>query len=137
MAALRKPAPVPDPLTRPFWDSATARRLIVQRCRACGRRQFYPRGHCTSCWSSDLEWVESSGLGTVYSFTVIHRTHEAGFADDVPYVFALIDLDDGVRLSANVTGGAADGMAVGLPVRVVFRRRGGVALPLFAPVEPQ
>lgn len=133
MAASRKPTPVPDPLTRPFWEASAERRLLLQRCRGCGRCQFYPRGHCTGCWGDDLEWIESTGRGTVHSFTVIHRTREAGFAGDVPYVFALIDLEDGVRLSGNITGVAADGVAIGSPVRLVFRQRGGLTLPLFTP----
>jgi hypothetical protein len=125
--------PAPDPLTQPYWDAAAERRLIVQRCLACGHHQHYPRGHCTRCWRTELDWTESSGRGTVHSFTVVRRTREPGFADAVPYVYALIDLEEGARLAANVVELEAEDVQVGMPVRVAFRRRGPVSLPLFAP----
>lgn len=133
--ASRRPAPAPDPLTKPYWDAAADRRLIVQRCRGCGLHQFYPRGHCTRCWSGELDWTESSGRGTVHSFMVVRRTREPGFADAVPYVYALVDLEAGARLATNVVGIDAEDVEVGMPVRVTFRRRGPVSLPQFAPAK--
>lgn len=129
-----KPLPRPDALTEPFWRAAGERRLLVQRCSACGSAQFYPRGHCARCFAPDPAWVESSGRGHVHTFTVTHRNQDPAFADECPYVFALVELEEGVLLTANIVGVDAADVSIGMPVRVDFATvTADLSLPQFVP----
>jgi uncharacterized OB-fold protein len=122
-----KPQPRVNALTRPFWDAANARRLMIQRCTApgCGRAVFYPRVCCPYCKSAGLEWVEAAGTGRVISHTTVYRTHHDGFNGDAPYVFAAIDLAEGACMYAQMPGAPTDGRSlVGAPVRVDFVEHG-------------
>jgi uncharacterized protein len=114
----------------PFWSAAAEGRLILQRCDNCGSYVHYPRSHCPRCLSSDLEWCESAGDGTVYSFTVVHRA-APGAGLTAPYVVALIELDGGVRLLSNVVGSPVDDVSVGMRVAVRFELRGDRPVPVF------
>ncbi len=119
-----KPAPIPNSDTRPFWEACNEERLIFQRCRACGYHQFYPRSLCKKCASEALEWVTAEPRGTVYSFTVQHRAPTQAFRDDCPYVIALVDLEDGIRLMMNVKNCEPEDVYIGMPVRIIFEERG-------------
>jgi uncharacterized OB-fold protein len=99
-AASPRPQPVATAETQPYWEAAREHRLVVQRCRHCGRHQFYPRGFCTACLADELEWVEVRGAGSIYTFTICRIA--AHPAMTVPYAVALIDLDEGVRMLANI-----------------------------------
>jgi uncharacterized OB-fold protein len=125
------PTPVVTPETAPYWDGARAGKLLLQRCLDCGALRFYPRRACPACWSERGEWTEASGRGRVHSFTVIHRPPAPAFAGRVPYVVALIDLDEGPRMMANVVGDGAMEVAIDDPVTVEFEPRGAIALPQF------
>jgi hypothetical protein len=116
-----------DPTTAPFWAAARERRLTVQRCRACGHHQFYPRPFCLVCESAELEWVAVKGTGRVYSMTI---THVQIYPDMVPpYVVALVDLSEGPRLLTNIVGGPC---RIGDEVRVTWRERADAPpLPVF------
>ena len=117
---MHKPGPLPDALTRPYWDAAAEGRLLVQRCEACGEHQWYPRAHCVACGAGEPAWVEAAGTGRLHTFSVLHKTPNPEFAADLPYVLAIIELDEGVRVSANVVDVDHDALACDLPVRVVF-----------------
>jgi uncharacterized OB-fold protein len=119
-AAVPRPVPEPSPHSAGFWEAARDHRFVLQRCHACGTLQHYPRPWCTTCLSEDLGWVDSPGLGTLYSFTVIRRTAHPAFAPLVPYVYGLVDLDEGPRLTTNVVGCPVDDVAIGMRVRVRF-----------------
>jgi hypothetical protein len=82
--------------------------------------RFYPRAVCPSCLSSATEWVRARGRGTVYSFTVTHQSQAPGFRGELPYVLAIVELDEGPRLMTNIVGCAPDAVRIGLPVEVVF-----------------
>jgi len=98
----------------------------------CGTLHFMPRYLCPQCWSDKLEWVEASGTGTVHSFTVIRRAPTPSFAPHVPYVVALIDLEEGPRMMANVIGDTALSIAIGDRVTIAFEDRGeGSLVPQF------
>src|SRR5207302_7168705 len=98
----RKAVPVVDDLTRPYWEAAGEGRLLLQRCADCGAHQFYPRPFCLACGGRRLEWVESSGRGRLYSFSVVHRTADPAFAQDVPYVFGVVELEEGPRITVDL-----------------------------------
>lgn len=132
--AYARPLPEITPESRPFWEGCRQHRLLLQRCRACATFQHYPRGVCARCWAADLEWVESAGHGTVYTFTVTHRTQARGFRDEVPYVLAWVELAEGVQVMTNIVGCTPDAVRIGLPVRVVFEDvTPEVSIPRFAP----
>jgi uncharacterized OB-fold protein len=121
------PLPVANPDSAPYWEGARADRLLIRRCRGCGALHFMPRHLCPHCWSDDLEWVEASGRGTVHSFTVIRRAPMESFVERVPYVVALVDLEEGPRMMSNIVGDDALETRIGDSVRVCFEDRGGGA----------
>ena len=130
-----RPGPPPDPELGPYHAAAAEGRLIVQRCDACGHAQLYPRLHCTRCRSS-VHWEDASGLATLYSFTVIRQHFVRPFRDLVPYVVALVDLDEGPRLMTNLVDVELDEVRVGMRVEARFEPVGEDAgLVLFAPVS--
>ncbi len=123
-----RPYPDVEPLTRPFWDAVREGRLDIQRCAACGRHVFYPRAVCPHCGAAHLEWVTASGRGVVYAFTVVHRAPPA-FAEEAPYVVALVDLEEGARMMTRLVGVDAGDVAVGRPVKLSIS--GDPPLPTF------
>jgi hypothetical protein len=130
-----RPAPVPNADSAPYWAAAHDGRLVVQRCQRCGNRQLYARDHCLVC-RGPVEWVEASGRGTVYSYTVIRQNYVRPFRDWIPFVVALVDVEEGPRVMTNIVGCEPDAVRVGLPVRAVFEavsEEAGIAL--FTPDE--
>ncbi|MBC7780409.1 MAG: Zn-ribbon domain-containing OB-fold protein [Proteobacteria bacterium] len=131
---VERPLPVPDAATEPYWAAARAHRLVMPRCLECDHFHFYPRTLCPQCGSARLEWSACTGNGEVYSFTVVHRAPSPAFAPDVPYVVATVALDEGPHLMTNLVNCAPATVAIGLPVRVVFRRASDeITLPMFEP----
>ncbi len=116
------PLPIPDPVTRPFWDSLRAHAIQLQRCAACGRFIYYPRPVCPSCLSDDLGWTPVSGRGLVHAFTIPHRHPDRAFAARAPYVVALVELEEGARMLSNLVDVAPDpaDVRVGMPVEIVY-----------------
>ena len=131
----RKPLPRIDEESRGFWEALARHELYFQRCRDCGTKRFYPRAVCPICLSSATEWVRASGRGTVYTFTVTHQNQAPGYRDALPYVLAVVELAEGVRLMTNVVECAPDAVRVGMPVEVVFEDvTPEITLPKFRPV---
>lgn len=118
-----------DPLSAPFWRAARDRRLVLQRCPACGRHELYPRPFCLACQDDALAWVEASGLGSVYSRSKVWRTVSP--TESAPFVGAIVELDEGPRLMTVLVNGDA---VIGDRVRVAWRERGALPpLPVFEP----
>jgi len=131
----RKPLPRIDEEARGYWEALARHELYFQRCRDCGTKRFYPRALCPVCLSSATEWVRASGRGVVYSFTVTYQNQAPGFREELPYVLAIVELDEGVRMMTNVVGCAPDAVRVGMPVQVVFEDvTAEITLPKFRPV---
>ena len=118
--AVPKPVPALRGEEKVYFAEAKAGRLVYQRCRACQSAIFYPRTVCPHCMSEDLEFVPSAGRGTIYSYTTLYRAGHPAFAADVPYTVVLVDLDEGVRVLADLVGSSPEDVAVGLPVDVLF-----------------
>ncbi|MBW7851604.1 MAG: Zn-ribbon domain-containing OB-fold protein [Rhodospirillales bacterium] len=132
-----KPRPVVNPWSRPFWEGTRQGKLLIQKCGACGHHVFYPRLSCPDCFAEDLAWVQSSGRGTVYSHTVVMSNAPSAFAADVPYVVAVIRLDEGVQMLSNVVDCDPEHLACDMPVEVVFEKLDDeFTLPKFRPVRP-
>lgn len=123
-----RPLPEADPETAPFWEAIGSGRFQIQRCQACGRHVFYPRLVCPHCGGGPLEWVPASGRASVHSYTVVHRAPPA-FAGDVPYVVALVDLEEGPRMMTRLLGIEPGDVEIGMPVRVAIE--GDPPLPYF------
>lgn len=110
-----------DPVSNTFWDAAADHRLIYQHCNACNTPQFFPRSWCQYCGSDRIKWLDSDGVGTIHTFTVIRRATELPqFAQKVPYVVAYIDLEEGFRMCSNVINCNPDDVFIEMPVELVF-----------------
>jgi uncharacterized OB-fold protein len=117
--------PHPTPEDREFWEGARRGELRIQRCSTCGKHQHYPRLLCAHCGSEALEWVTASGLGTLYSFTVIRQNGVPPFTERVPFVVAMVDLDeDGARILAALPSIDPGDVVIGMRLRATFRPAG-------------
>ena len=133
-----RPLPVPTQATQPFWDATAQQKLLVQRCGDCQHRQSIPRLFCTRCLSDNIQWDASPGLGHIYTFTVNHRAANPHMADKVPYVVAVVQLDEGTRLMANIVNVAPDAVRIGDRVQVRFLPlTDTLSLPQFEPVAAE
>lgn len=130
-----KPMPLPDEASKPFYDGARQGKLMLMRCTACRTPRFPSRESCDECLSPEYEWYEASGRGTVRTFGVMHQRYHPGFADELPYVIAIVELDEGPRLPANLRGVSNADVRVGMPVVVEFEQYDDVAIPRFRPVS--
>ncbi len=127
-----RPLPIPDVESRRFWDACREGKLLIQKCGE--RYQFPPTSYCTDCPPAEPKWVEATGRGTVYSWIVVHIGIPRDiFGDQVPYVTALIMLDEGPRICANLVGIAPADIVAGMPVEVFFEAVGDgeFSLPFF------
>ena len=114
------PRPLSPELTRPFWEAAKRHELFMPRCTTCDHVFFYPRSECPRCLSANLEWVKVSGRARLHSFTVVQQPANAAFRDDVPYVYAVVQLDEGPRLVSNIVQCDIDALRVDMPLEAVF-----------------
>ena len=132
--AYDKLVPSPTAETQPYWDGLKQHRLRLQRCADCGKVRHYPRPVCDACWSMNADWIDASGRGTVYSWTITHYAFHPGFKEDLPYTLLTVDLPEGVRMNAQARGIDASALRVGLPVQVAFDPvTEDLTLPVFEP----
>lgn len=130
-----KPVPVVNSWARPFWAGAREGKLQIQRCPGCRQYVFYPRIACPHCGSDRLAWVTVSGKGTVYSYTAVYNNAPSAFVADVPYVVAVIQLAEGVRMLSNIVQCNLDTVRCDMPVEVIFERLNDeFTLPKFRPI---
>ncbi|GMV56414.1 MAG: hypothetical protein AMXMBFR6_22190 [Betaproteobacteria bacterium] len=115
-----KPLPIVDPDSAPYWAGTREHKLLLPRCRDCGRHHFYPRALCPHCHSDNLEWVQASGHGSIYSYIICNRPAGPVFKADCPYVVAIIALDEGPRMMTNIVGTDPATVRVGQKVAVCF-----------------
>jgi hypothetical protein len=124
--------PVVSRDTEFFWEGTAAGELRIQRCGACHALRHPPGPSCPACGVLKPEYMVASGLGTVYSFVVHHHPPVPG--RELPFVVALVELDEGVRMLAELTGVPVEDVRIGLPVRVSFVRvDAGLTLPGWRP----
>ena len=126
------PTPTITVVSRPHWEGCGRGELLVQRCGECGHYVFTPEICCTACQSESLAWVQSSGHGVLYSFTIIYRPQRPEF--EVPYVGAIIELEEGWHMLSNLVECDHQDIEIGMPVEVCFVPRGeDLLLPMFKP----
>jgi uncharacterized protein len=124
--------PSPTELSSEFWGAAAEHRLVVPRCDKCGQHFFPPERLCPACGSDLWSGADCAGTGSVIAFTVVHRAPSPDF--DVPYVVAVVELDEGCELLTNLVAAEPDQVSVGMRVQVVFLDQpDGRALPVFEP----
>lgn len=126
----------PDAWTEPFWLAARERRLVCQKCTACGTFRMPPEPFCHECLSQEHEWVTLSGKGKVYTFTIVRRALIPDLADAIPHVPAIIELPDagGQRLVSNVIDVEPEKIYIGMPVTIVWDEvEPGSVIPRFRP----
>ncbi|MPM72775.1 hypothetical protein SDC9_119751 [bioreactor metagenome] len=125
------PLPRANAQTQAYWDGCAQGELRYQRCANCGHVQCIPRSLCDRCQSSDLQWNASRREGTVLTFTTVYRAPLPVFKDMVPYVIAIVDLDEGFRVMANALPAVQQGaLEIGTRVRIGFKDVHGMALPV-------
>ena len=123
MAEYTKPLPKQaDPeLTDPFWEAAKRHELVIPRCHYCNNFFWYPRPACRYCMQENWEWTPVSGKARLYTFTIVRQPQFNAFADDTPYVYGVVQLNEGVRLISNVIGCAIpEDISVDMPLEVAF-----------------
>jgi hypothetical protein len=129
-----RPLPIPSPETQPFWDACKEDRFLIQECEDCGKFQYHYRGFCCHCWSERVLDVELAGTATVWTFTVIERNRMDGFKDLVPYIVALVEVPQGLKILSNVINCNPDDVEIGMPVRLTFvDAEDGLRMPMFEP----
>jgi uncharacterized protein len=131
---LPSPAPYQSPDNKEFWAATAEGRLLLRRCDDCRSFIWYPRPFCPTCGGLRTSWAEASGRGTVYTFTVVHRSVVPGYREAVPYVVGYVELAEGPRVMTNIVDVDPAEVSIGMPVSVVFTDTGeGSALYRFKP----
>lgn len=131
-----KALPSPTPETAPYWEGAKAHELRIQFCTDCQKHFFYPRIFCPTCLSDNVEWRTVSGKATLVTYVISSRP-APGFEEELPYVIAVVKLDEGPHMMTNIVGlePTPENLPVGLPVEVVFEDVDEeITLPKFQPV---
>jgi uncharacterized protein len=132
MSSPRFDLPTTDPETQPFWDGLKDGKFLLRHCNACGRDHYYPRPFCPSCWSDDISWKEASGRGTLYTYSVVHVNDLPPFNERVPYVAAIVELEEGPKVMTNIEDVPFGELHAGLPVVVDFKAiSDDVTIPVF------
>jgi len=110
----------PDALGRVYWEAAADGRLLLRRCAGCGRAHHYPREFCPYCWSEDVGWERASGRATLYTWSEVHANDLPPFRERLPYVAAVVDLEEGPRMMTTVVGCQAGELRIGMALTVTF-----------------
>ena len=128
-----KSLPKINKIDQPFWKGAAEGKLLIQKCRACEKLQFFPRVVCTGCFSSELDWVQAKGEGKVHSFSWVFVPRNPAFKEEVPICYANIILDEGVIFESRIVGKEMEKVKIGDKVKVVFQETAdpGIKLPVF------
>ncbi len=128
--------PVPQPESDRFWEGAKAGELWIRRCLDCQKHYFYPRNVCPNCFSANVEWRQATGKATLFTFAIVHRAPHPAFEGDVPYVTAIVELDEGPKMATMIAGVGADpaSLIIGMRLKPVFEKASDqITLVKFAP----
>ena len=129
--------PVPQPESDFYWEKCKQHELWLRNCLDCNQPFFYPRDICPTCFSRNTNWIPSSGNGKIHAFTIVQRAPTPAFQDRVPFVAAVVELDEGPRIPTNIINVDADPdvVHVGMPVSVLFEDLDEtISLPMFSPI---
>ncbi len=115
--------PIPDPVSKPFWDACNERRLIIQQCNECGRKQFPPEAVCRNCrFPFHLTWIETSGRGKIVGYSITYDSRIVAWHPNQPFNNAIVALEEDpvINFHSNLPGVAVDEVPVGSTVEVIW-----------------
>jgi len=131
----KKPLPQPNADTKPFWDGCREHELLFQKCAECGHVRWPASFLCPTCHSLETLWMTAKGRGKIYSYVIYHRAYHPGFDKDVPYLVALVELDEGPRMLTNIIGCRPEEVQCEMPVEVEWEDiEEKISLPKFRPI---
>lgn len=135
MSEYKKPLPkITNQVAKDFYEGAKKHKLLIQHCNDCGKNIFYPKVFCPYCLSANLAWIESSGKGKLYSYTVCISNVLEAFEPDLPYVVGVVDLKEDVRLLTNIIDCKPEDVKCDMDVEVAFTDvTEEFTLPMFRP----
>ncbi len=119
--APQKSLPKINKVDQAYWEGAAAGKLLLQKCKSCGKVQFFPRVACVDCFS-ELDWIESKGTGKIHSFTLVRVPRNPAFKEDVPIYYINVILDEGVIMESRLVGDSKEKVKLGDRVKVVFQQ---------------
>ena len=138
MSEYKKPLPVVQPWSEEFWKAAKQHKLLIQECEECKAKIFYPRKFCPECWSPNLGWFEAGGKAKVAKYTVMMDQVEPVFWEDIPYVLAVVDLEEGIRMMTRIVECKPEEVTFDMDVEVVFEDiTEEFSLPYFRPLKAE
>ena len=122
-----------DPADLPFWEASQEGRFLLHRCGVCGRA-YWPASRCVEHGDRDMKWVEGSGRGSLYTYTVLHHAYTPDMRDKLPYAVGVVKLEEGPFFHTRITGCAVEDVSVGMALEAVMEpHANGLTLPLFRP----
>jgi hypothetical protein len=134
MSGTTRNLPVPTKASAEYWDACRRHELLIQRCTGCAKLQFYPRLVCASCSENSLQWIRASGRATLTTYTIVRRPVSRAYAAAVPYVVALVVLEEGPTMMTSIVSCGIEEVRIGMPLEVVFEDwPEGVTVPKFRP----
>jgi uncharacterized OB-fold protein len=120
-----------DPLDLPFWEACRDGRFLVHRCDECGR-SYWPASRCVQHGATAMRWVEASGRGTLYTYTVMHHAYTPAMKGKTPYVVGVVQLEEGPFFHSNIVDCPLDAIAIGMPLRMTMTQHdNGLTMPVF------
>jgi len=118
--AAQKSLPKINKVDQPYWEGAAAGKLLLQKCKSCGKVQFFPRVACVDCFG-EMDWIEAKGTGKIHTFTLVRVPRNPAFKEDVPIYYINVILDEGVIMESRLVGDAKERVKMGDRVKVVFQ----------------
>ena len=131
-----KPVPSPQGESDFYWNKAREHELWLRKCNSCGNSYFYPRDISPCCFSRDTEWVQATGRATLFTYGIVHRAPHRGFQESVPYVTAIVALEEGPLMPTNIVmeDPKVEKLQIGMPLVVLFEDvTDTITLPKFRP----
>jgi len=116
----QKSLPKVNKVDERFWQAAANEKFLLQKCRSCGKLQFFPRVACVECFG-ELDWIESKGTGKIHSFTLVRVPRNPAFKDEVPIYYINVVLDEGVIIESKLVGDSKEKVRTGDRVKAVFQ----------------
>ena len=138
--AYNKPIPVPQGESDVYWQKAKEKELWLRYCNGCEKAYFYPTDFCRNIECAtprDTKWVKASGKATLFTYGIVQRAPHPGFVDDVPFVTAVVELEEGPKMPTNIVieDPTPENLQIGMALEVVFEDiTDELALPKFKPV---
>lgn len=121
MTDMRFDLPTIEDETRPFWEASKQGKLLLKSCLDCHEVHYYPRPFCPACWSENVEWVEACGRATLYTHSTVYNNDLPPFGERVPYIAAVVDLEEGPRMMTEIIDCATEDLVIGMPLEMTFR----------------